>query len=32
MLLTGEHKSIVLQSAIDPARFLAGTFVSRVYQ
>ena len=32
MLLTGEHKGIVLQSAIDPEKFLAGTFVSRVYR
>ena len=32
MLLTGEHKGIVLQSAIDPKPFLAGTFVSRIYK
>ena len=32
MLLTGKQKGIVLQSAIDPERFLAGTFVSRVYK
>ena len=32
MLLTGEHKGIVLQSAIDPEKFLAGRFVSRVYR
>lgn len=31
MLLTGEHKGIKLQSSIDPEKFLAGTFVSRVY-
>ena len=32
MLLTGEHRGIVLQSAIDPESFLSGTFVSRVYR
>ena len=32
MLLTGEHKGIKLQSAIDPEKFLGGTFVSRVYK
>jgi saccharopine dehydrogenase-like NADP-dependent oxidoreductase len=32
MLLTGEHKGIRLQSAIDPENFLSGTFVSRVYR
>lgn len=32
MLLTGEHKGIKLQSAIDPEKFLAGTFVTRVYK
>jgi saccharopine dehydrogenase-like NADP-dependent oxidoreductase len=31
MLLTGEHKGIVLQSAIEPEPFLAGTFVSNIY-
>ena len=32
MLLTGEHKGVVLQSAIEPEPFLSGTFVSRVYR
>lgn len=32
MLLKGEHRGIVLQSAIDPEPFLAGMFVSRIYQ
>lgn len=32
MLLNGNHKGVVLQSMIDPAEFLTGTFVSRVYR
>ena len=32
MLLTGDHKGIVLQSAIEPERFLAGTFISQIYR
>lgn len=32
MLLTGNHKGIVLQSMIDPADFLTGNFVSKVYK
>ncbi len=32
MLLTGEHRGIVLQSAIEPEKFLAGTFVSKIYR
>jgi saccharopine dehydrogenase-like NADP-dependent oxidoreductase len=32
MLLTGKYKGVVLQSQIDPATFLDGRFVSRVYR
>ena len=32
MLLTGAHKGIVLQSAIEPESFLSGTFVSQIYK
>lgn len=32
MLLTGNLKGVVLQSQIEPKSFLAGNFVSRVYQ
>ena len=32
MLLTGEHKGVILQSAIDSERFLSGTFVSKIYR
>ena len=32
MLLKGEHKGIVLQSAIDAEPFLSGAFVSRIYR
>ncbi len=32
MLLTGSLKGVVLQSQIEPKAFLAGNFVSRVYQ
>ena len=31
MLLTGEHKGVILQSQIDPKAFLSGNFVARVY-
>lgn len=31
MLLTGKYKGVVLQSRIDPAEFMGGNFVSRVY-
>ncbi len=31
MLLSGDHKGVVLQSGIDPKTFLNGRFVSRVY-
>lgn len=32
MLLTGKHRGVIQQSAIDPTSFLKGTFVSRIYQ
>lgn len=32
MLLSGKHKGVVLQSKIDPATFLGGRFVSRIYK
>ncbi len=32
MLLTGNHKGIVLQSQIDPTEFMNGKFVSSVYK
>ncbi|MDM7921772.1 MAG: saccharopine dehydrogenase C-terminal domain-containing protein [Pyrinomonadaceae bacterium] len=32
MLLTGEHKGVILQSQIDPASFMAGNFVSQIYR
>ena len=32
MLLTGRYKGVVLQSQIDPAAFLNGNFVSRIYR
>ncbi|CAN5747153.1 saccharopine dehydrogenase family protein [soil metagenome] len=32
MLLTDKYKGVVLQSQIDPAEFLSGTFVSRIYR
>jgi saccharopine dehydrogenase-like NADP-dependent oxidoreductase len=32
MLLTGALKGVVLQSKIDPAEFLNGSFVSRIYR
>lgn len=32
MLLSGKYKGVVLQSQIDPAEFMAGNFVSRVYR
>lgn len=32
MLLTGNHKGIVLQSKIPPAEFMKGNFVSRIYK
>jgi saccharopine dehydrogenase-like NADP-dependent oxidoreductase len=32
MLLTGNYKGVVLQSRIDPAEFLTGDFVSRIYR
>lgn len=32
MLLGGKYKGVVLQSQIDPAEFLSGNFVSRIYQ
>jgi saccharopine dehydrogenase-like NADP-dependent oxidoreductase len=32
MLMTGEHKGVILQSRIDPEAFLDGNFVSRVFQ
>ena len=31
MLLTNEHKGVILQSKIEPKSFLAGNFVARVY-
>lgn len=31
MLLTGNYKGVVLQSQLDPAEFMRGNFVSRVY-
>lgn len=31
LLLTGAHRGVCLQSQIDPARFMAGPFVSAVY-
>lgn len=31
MLLSGKHKGVVLQSAIDPGEFLSGRFVSRIF-
>ena len=32
LLLTGRYKGVVLQSQIEPKKFLSGKFVSRVYQ
>ncbi|MEO8648078.1 MAG: saccharopine dehydrogenase C-terminal domain-containing protein [Acidobacteriota bacterium] len=32
MLISGRYKGVVLQSQLDPATFLAGRFVSRVYR
>lgn len=32
MLLTGNYKGVVLQSQIEPNKFMRGNFVSRVYQ
>lgn len=32
MLLTGNYKGVVLQSQLDPAEFMRGNFVSRVYR
>ncbi|MBX7169822.1 MAG: saccharopine dehydrogenase NADP-binding domain-containing protein [Pyrinomonadaceae bacterium] len=32
MLLTGNYKGVVLQSRIEPNKFMKGNFVSRVYQ
>jgi saccharopine dehydrogenase-like NADP-dependent oxidoreductase len=32
MLLTGNHKGVVLQSQIPPKEFMSGNFVSRIYQ
>jgi len=32
MLMTGEHKGVILQSQIDPNAFLSGNFVSRIYK
>lgn len=32
MLLTGNYKGVVLQSQLDPATFMSGNFVSRVYR
>ena len=31
MLLTGQHKGVILQSNIDPAAFLTGPFIRHVY-
>lgn len=31
MLLTGDHKGVILQSQIDPATFMHGKFVSEIY-
>jgi saccharopine dehydrogenase-like NADP-dependent oxidoreductase len=31
MLFKGEHRGVILQSKIDPATFMHGTFVSRIY-
>lgn len=32
MLLTGKYKGVVLQSQLNPAEFMNGNFVSRIYQ
>ena len=32
MLMSGNYKGVILQSELDPAEFLAGNFVSRIYQ
>jgi saccharopine dehydrogenase-like NADP-dependent oxidoreductase len=32
MLLTGNYKGVVLQSQLDPAEFMNGNFVSRIYR
>lgn len=32
MLLTGNHKGVVLQSQIEPKEFMNGNFVSRIYK
>jgi saccharopine dehydrogenase-like NADP-dependent oxidoreductase len=32
MLLTGNYRGVVLQSQLDPAEFMRGNFVSRVYR
>jgi saccharopine dehydrogenase-like NADP-dependent oxidoreductase len=32
MLLSGERKGVILQSQIEPEKFLNGKFVSRIYQ
>ena len=32
MLMSGNYKGVILQSQLDPAEFLAGNFVSRIYQ
>jgi hypothetical protein len=32
MLLSGKYKGVVLQSQLDPAAFMDGNFVSRVYR
>ncbi|QQS33682.1 MAG: saccharopine dehydrogenase NADP-binding domain-containing protein [Acidobacteriota bacterium] len=32
MLLTGNYKGVVLQSQIDPDKFIGGTFVSNIYK
>jgi len=32
MLLSGEHQGVILQSQIEPEKFLKGSFVSKIYQ
>jgi saccharopine dehydrogenase-like NADP-dependent oxidoreductase len=32
MLLSGDYKGVILQSQINPQRFLQGNFVSRIYK
>ncbi len=32
MLLSGDYKGVILQSQINPQKFLQGSFVSRIYK